>query len=202
MRIRQQDKELINHLSLLGAGIAAILAVLAVFNLRDNAKNQLSKQRHYIQQIAPILALSNSQLTENLSGADNITGDFLENVKQADVELTRMENGFWPTLPLGHLMILCAVVFAGGLISGYCSVWLISAIGTYATIKLIRLAYKTMWRKRPDFDGGRQQIQNGNDVLIRREKHRLLSGVLKMCVVALIGLIILWVVVYYITGLP
>ncbi|MEE9370811.1 MAG: hypothetical protein V3W45_04990 [Sedimentisphaerales bacterium] len=200
MQVRQEDKELINHLSLLGVAIGGILAVLAVFHLRDNAKNQLFQQRHYVQQISPLLDLANSKPTEDLGGANNIAGGFLDNVERANAKLSRLENGFWATLPLRHLMMLCAAAFAGGLIGGYYFVWLISAIGTFATIKLIRLAYKIIWRKRPDFDGGRQQIRSGNDVLIEREKHRILSGILKMCMLALIGLIILWVAVYYYTG--
>jgi len=199
MQIRREDKEFINYLRLLGAGMGAILAVLAVFYFRDNAKNQLSEQRHYVQQNCPLLALANSQLIEDLGEADNIAGGFLDNVKQANAKLSRLENVFWVTLSLADLIVLCASACVGGLIGGYYSLWLISAIGTLGTIKLIRLTYKIIWRIRPEFDGGKQQIQTGNNFVIKRDKHRILSGVLKMSVIASIGLIILWVAVYYYT---
>ncbi len=200
MQIRREDKEFINYLRLLGAGMGAILAVLAVFHLRANAKNQLSRQRHYVQQNSRVLALANSQLIKDWGGANNIDGGFLDNVKQANAELGRSENGFWATLRLTDLTVLCAIASVAGLIGGYCSVWLMSAIGTIGTIKLIRLTYKIIWRTRPEFDGGKQQIQDGNNVLIKRDKHRILPGVLIISVMGLIGMIILWVAVYYWTG--
>ena len=200
MQIRREDKEFINYIGLLGAGIGAILAVLAVFHFRGNAKDQLSQQKHYVQQNSPLLALADSQLIEDFGEANNIIGGFLDNIKQANAKLGRLENGFWATLSFADLIVLCATACVGGLIGGYCSVRLISAIGTMGTIKLIRLTYKIIWRIRPEFDGGRQQIQNDNNVLVKRYKHRILSGVIKMSVMALVGLIILWVTVYYCTG--
>ncbi len=200
MQIRRADKEFINYLGLLGAGIGAILSVLAVFHFRDNAKNQLSQQRHYVQLISPLVALANSQPIEALGEANNIDGGFFNNVKQASAELGRLENGFWATLSLADLIVLCATACVGGLTGGYYSVWLISAIVTMGTIKLVRLTYKIIWFIRPGFDGGRQRIQNGDNILIKRDKYRILSGVLKMSVIGLIGLIILWVAVYYYIG--
>lgn len=200
MQIRREDKEFINYIGLLGAGIGAILAVLAVFHFRDNAKNQLSQQKHYVQQNSLFLALANPQPIEDSGEANNIAGGFLDNVKQDNAKLGRLENGFWATLPLAGLMVLCATACVGGFIGGGCSVWLISAIGTIGTIKIIRLTYKIIWRIRPEFDGGKQQIQNYNNVLIKRDKHRVLPGVLIISVMGLIGMIILWVVVYYCAG--
>lgn len=197
MQIRREDKEFINYLRLLGAGMGAILAVLAVLHLRNNANNQLSEQKRYVQQN---FAFANSPLTESLQVADNIASGFLDNTKQADAELSRLENGFWANLSSVDLTVLSATVCVGGLIGGYCSVWLLSAIGTFGTIKLIRLTYKIIWRIRPEFDGGRQQIQSGNNVRIKRDERRILPGLLKLSVMALIGLIILWAAVYYYTG--
>ena len=197
MQIRREDKEFINYLRLLGAGMGAILAVLAVFHLRDNAKNQLSEQRHYVQQN---FALANSPLIKSLQVADNIATGFLDNAKQADAELGRLESGFWATVSQVDLIVLSATVCVAGLVGGYCSVWLLSAIGTLGTIKLIRLTYKIIWHIRPEFDGGRQQIQSGNNVRIKRNEHRILPGLLKLSVMALIGLLILWAAVYYYTG--
>jgi len=200
MRIRREDKEFINCLRLIGAGVGAILGMVAVFHLRADAKDQLSRQKHYVQQNSGGLALANSQLMEHWGGANNIDGGFLENVKQAKAELARLENGFWATLSLTDLMVLCAIVAVAGLVGGYCSVWLMSAVGTLGTIKLIRLTYKIIWHARPQFDGGKQQIQSGNNILIKRDKHRVLPGVLIISVMGLIGMIILWVAVYYWTG--
>jgi len=200
MRIRQEDKELINYLRLLGAGLGAILAVLTVFHFHNNAKNQLSLQRHYVQQNSPLSALANLNLIETSGGTNNTTGEFLDNVKQDSAELTRLEKGFWANLSSVDLTVLSAIACVTGLIGGFYSVWLISALGTMGIIQLIRLTYKIIWRIKPDFDGGKQQIQDGNNVLVKRDKHRLLSAVLKMSVIALISLTILWLAVYYFTG--
>ncbi len=200
MQIRREDKEFINYIGLLGAGIGAILAVSAVFHFRDNAINQLSQQKHYIQQNSPLLALADSQLIEDFGEANNIIGGFLDNIKQVNAELGRLENGFWATLPLADLIVLCATTCVGGFIGGYYSVWLISAIGTIGTIKIIRLTYKIIWRIRPEFDGGKQQIEINNNVQIKRDKHRVLPGVLIISIMGLIGMIILWAAVYYWTG--
>jgi hypothetical protein len=200
MQIRQEDKELINYLRLLGAGLGAILAVLTVFHFHNNAKNQLSQQRHYVQQNSPLAALANLNLIGDSGGKNNIAGEFLDNVKQDNAELTRLEKGFWANLSMVDLTVLSAIACVGGLIGGFYSVWLISALGTMGIIQLVRLTYKIIWRIKPDFDGGKQQIQDGTNVLIKRDKHRLLSGVLKMSVIALICLTVLWLAVYYFTG--
>ena len=200
MRIRQEDKEFINYLRLLGAGLGAILAVLTIFHFHNNAKNQLSQQRHYIRQNSHLSALANLNLIKDAEGTNNIADEFLDNVKQDNAKLSRLEKGFWANLSMVDLTVLSAIACVAGLIGGFYSVWLISAIGTMGTIQLIRLTYKIIWRIRPDFDGGKQQIQDGNNVLIKRDKHRMLSALLKMSVIALISLTILWLAVYYFTG--
>ena len=199
MQIRREDKEFINYMKLIGAGVGAILAVLVVFNFHRNAKNQLYQQRQYVKQSAPILALENSQLIEDLGSAANIAGGFFDNAKQANAQLGQLENSFWAALNFTSLMVLCAIACVGGLIGGYCSVWLISAISTTGTIKLIRLTYRIIWRIKPDFDGGRQKRQDGENILIKRDSQRVLPGIIKLSVMGVIGLTIFWIVLYYYT---
>lgn len=200
MRIRQEDKEFINYLRLLGAALAAILAVLTIFHFHNNAKNQLSQQQHYIRQNSHFSALENLNLVKDAEGTNNITGELLDNVKQDSAKLNQLENGFWANLSPVDLTVLSAIACVTGLIGGFYSVWLISALGTMGTIRLIRLTYKIIWRLNPELDGGKQQIQDGTGALIKRDKYRMLSALLKMAVIVLICLSILWLTVYYFTG--
>ena len=200
MQIRRKDKEFIHNLRLLGAGIGVILTVLAVFHLRNNTKNQLSQQRTYVQQNSRLSALTNLQLPKDLGITDNIAGGFLENIEQDNAELARLEKGFLANLSSTDLALLCAALCVAGLTAGYCSVWLISTIAAFGFVKLIRDTYKIIWRIKPDFHGGRRKIQNNDNVMIKRDKHRILPGLIIMSVMALIGLTILWLTVYYCTG--
>ena len=199
MQIRREDKELINYLKLIGAGVGAILAVLVVFYFHRNAKKQLYQQRQCVKQNTPILALENSQLIEDLGSVANIVGGLFDNVKQANVKLGQLENSFWASLNFTGLVVLCASACVGGLIGGYCSVWLLSAIGTLGTIKLIRLTYNVIWHIKPGFDGGRQQIQDGENILIKRDCQRILPGIIKISIIGVIMLTIFWTALYYYT---
>ena len=203
MQVRRKDEEFINSLRLLGAGVGAILAVLAVCNTYNRQNNKLSEQRAIVRQNAPLLALAGLQqaVEQDNSRADNIVGKFLEDINPAEAELARMENGFWTTLPLVAVTGLCAAAAVGGLVTGYCSVWMLSWMATIATIKFIRSTYKIIWRVKPQFDGGKQiQTDDDENPLIKRDENRILPGVIKMCVMVLIGLIIFAIAVYYFTG--
>jgi hypothetical protein len=203
MQVRRKDEEFINSLRLLGAGVGAILAVLAVCNTYNRQNNKLSEQRALVRQNAPFLALAGLQqaVEQDNDKAANVVGELLENISPAKAELARMENTFWTTLPLLALTGLCASAAVGGLVTGYCSVWMLSWIATIATIKFIRSTYKLIWRIKPQFDGGKQ-IHTDDEKIprIKRDEHRILPGVVKMCVMALIGLIIFAIAVYYLTG--
>jgi len=203
MQVRRKDEEFINSLRLLGAGVGAILAMLAVCNTYNRQNNKLSEQRALVRQNAPLLALAGLQqaVEQDNSGADNIVGKFLEDISPVEAELARMENGFWTTLPLIALTGLCAAAAVGGLVTGYCSVWILSWIATLATFKFIRSTYKLIWRIKPQFDGGKPiQTDDDENPRIKRDEKRILPGVIKMCMMALIGLIIFAIAVYYFTG--
>ena len=86
MKIRREDKELINYLKLIGAGIGAILAVLVVFHVHRNAKDQLYRQRQYAQQNTPILALENSHLIEGSGNVANIVDGLFDDAKKASAK--------------------------------------------------------------------------------------------------------------------
>ncbi len=195
MQIRREDEELIHSLRLVGAGLGTILAVLVVFSTYNHAKGRLAEQRQYVQQKAPLQALAGSQLMFKNAGQSNkIVDGLLENVKQAQFELDRLEDGFWGTLPLAGLVGMSAAASVVGFAGGYCSIWLLSWIGTISTIKLIRSIYKVIRRIRPEFDGGDTQIDD------RRDKARVLPSILKLSVIVLIGLAVLATAVYWFTG--
>jgi hypothetical protein len=120
---------------------------------------------------------------------------------QAQAEPYQLEKGFWAGLSLPALSGICLIAAAAGLVAGYWSVWLLAWIGTFATIKLIRSAYSVIWCIKPDFDGGKSEITDeNNNVLILRDKDRVLPGVLVISVMGVIGLILLSLAVYYFAG--
>lgn len=203
MQIRRQDQEIINYLKLLGAGLGVILSLFVILSLYNNAKNQLADQRRYLEKNSPLLALAGLQLAPKevgqtdeivvarLSGSDN----------QAQTELYQLEKGFLVGLPLGGLAVICAVAGIVGLVGGYWFVWLLSWIGTFATVKLVRSAYYVIWRFNPDFDGGISQIlDKNNNVYVVRDENRILPSILVISVMGVTGLVLLSFVVYYLAG--
>ena len=203
MQIRRKDEEFINSLRLLGAGVGAILAVLAVCNTYNRQNDKLAEHRALVRQNAPLLALAGIKqaVEQDNPEADNIVGKFLEDISPAGAELGRIENSFWMNLPLPALAGLCAAAGVGGLVTGYCSVWILSWIATLATFKFIRSTYKVIWRIKPQFDGGKEILPDDDEnPRIKRDENRILPGVIKMCVMVLIGLIIFAIAVYYFTG--
>jgi hypothetical protein len=203
MQIRREDEEFINCLKLLGAGLGAILAVFAVFLIYNNANNQLADQRRYAERNSPLLALATIPLTsEDADQSDKeVAVGFLADASHAQSELAQLENGFWAKLPVAGLAGICAVAGVAGLIGGYWFVWLLSWIATLAMFKLIRSVYEIIWCVNPQFDGGKLEFEDENDnILIKRDKERILPGILIISVMGLIGLIVLSVAVYCFSG--
>ena len=201
MRIRREDEELLSYLKLLGAGLGAIIWLCIVFHFYKNANNELAAERQYIAKTAPILALTGLQLMpKHVAQSDKVSGRILENFNQAQDRLNRIEKGFWTSLPLAPLIGLFVAAGIMGLIGGYYSIGLLSWIGTLATFKVIRSTYKLIWYIKPEFDGGKPQIQDDNNPFIERNKNRVLPGILIMSAMGLIGLILLSIVVYYYTA--
>lgn len=203
MQIRREDEEFINCLKLLGAGLGAILAVFAVFIVYNKAKNQLADQRQYTEKNIPLLALATIPLTsEDASRPDKkVAVGLLANASHAQSELAQLENGFWAKLPVAGLAGICAAAGVTGLIGGYWSIWLLSWVAALATLKLLRSVYEIIWRFNPQFDGGKLEIQDdNNNIFIKRDKERILPGILIISVMGLIGLIVFSVAVYYFAG--
>ena len=203
MQIRREDQEIISYLKLLGAGFGAIMSLFIVLGLHDIAKNQLADERQYLQQNAPLLALSGLRLVPSQAGQPGqmVIKNLSARADQAKTEPYQLEKGFWAGLSLPALSGICLIAAAAGLVGGYWSVWLLAWIGTLATIKLIRSAYSVIWCIKPDFDGGKSEITDeNNNVLIVRDKDRFLPGVLVISVMGVIGLTLLSLVVYYFAG--
>jgi hypothetical protein len=203
MRIRRQDQEIISYLKLLGAGFGAILSLFIVLGLHDIAKNRLADERQYLQKHAPLLALSGLRLVPSQAGQsdDMLIRPLSARANQTQAEPYQLEKGFWAGLSVPALSGICLIAAAAGLVGGYWSVWLLAWIGTFATIKLIRSVYSVIWCIKPDFDGGKCQITDeNNNVIILRDKERVLPGVLVISVMGVIGLLLLSLVVYYFVG--
>ena len=203
MQIRREDQEIISYLKLLGAGFGAIMSLFIVLGLHDIAKNQLADERQYLQQNAPLLALSGLRLVPSQAGQPGqmVIKNLSARADQAKTEPYQLEKGFWAGLSLPALSGICLIAAAAGLVGGYWSVWLLAWIGTLATIKLIRSIYAVIWCIKPDFDGGKSETTDeNNNVLILRDKDRFLPGVLVISVMGVIGLTLLSLAVYYFAG--
>ncbi len=203
MQIRSRDQEIINYMKLLGAGLGAILSLFIVLGLHDIAKNKLADERQYLQKNAPLLALSGLRLVQNQAGqpGEMVIRPLSGRADQAQAEPYQLKKGFWAGLSLPALSGICLIAAAAGLVGGYWSVWLLAWIGTLATIKLIRSAYSVIWRIKPDFDGGKSETADANNnVIILRDKDRILPGVLVISVMGVIGLILLSLAVYFFAG--
>jgi hypothetical protein len=203
MQIRRQDQEIINYMKLLGAGLGAILSLFIVLGLHDIAKNKLADERQYLQKNASLLALSGLRLVQNQAGQPDqmVIKSLSARADQAEAEPYQLEKGFWAALSLPALSGICLIAAAAGLVAGYWSVWLLAWIGTFATIKLIRSAYSVIWCIKPNFDGGKSQtLDDNSNVIIFRDKDRILPGVLVISVMGVIGLVLLSLAVYYFAG--
>ena len=88
----------------------------------------------------------------------------------------------------------------GGLTGGYFSMWVLSWIGTVTMIKFIRSAYRIMWHIKPDFDGGKPGAVSNNRGQVMRDTDRILPGIVKLSVMAIVSLTILAIVILWITG--
>ncbi len=203
MQIRRQDQEIINYMKLLGAGLGALMSLFIVLGLHSNAKKQLADQSRYLEKNAPLLALSGLRLVQNQAGqpGEMVIRTLSGRADQAETEPYQLEKGFWAGLSLPALSGICLIAAAAGLVGGYWSVWLLAWIGTFATIKLIRSAYRVIWRIKPNFDGGKSQtLDDNSNVIIFRDRDRILPGVLVISVMGVIGLILLSLVVYFFAG--
>ena len=203
MQIRRQDQEIINYMKLLGAGLGVLLSLFVILGLYNDAKERLADQMRSLEDNSPLLAMAGLQLAPKAAGAaDEMVVEPLPGGTNKDqTESYQLEKGFFASLTLPGLALICAAAGTAGLIAGYWTVWLLSWIGLFATIKLIRSAYCVIWRFKPDFDGGKSEmLDKNNNVYIERDKNRILPGVLVISVMGLLGLALLALVVYYLAG--
>jgi hypothetical protein len=195
MLIRREDEEFINSLKMFGAIVGAVLSVVFVLGVRNRAVERTTQQREHVQQNAPLLVMAGVEVTsEQRAKPNESVAEFVHNVNETRTELSQIERGFWSTLPQNRLIAICVAAGTAGLLGGYCSVWLLSYIATIATIKLIRSAYRVIWRFKPDFDGGAPSRQEDSG-RIERDDRRILPGVIKLMVMAFFGLCVLAVAV-------
>ena len=178
-----------------------VLSVLAVLRVRANAKDLLAEQRASLHQYAPLFVLTGMTATNEESKKDNETvSEFVWNVNATRSEFDKLDKEFWAKLSLTGLVGICAAAGIGGLAGGYLSVWVLSWIGTFTMIKFIRSAYGIIWRIKPDFDGGRPGAVSNDEERVSRDTDRILPGIVKLSVMAIVSLAILTIVIIWITG--
>ena len=202
MQIRREDEEFIQSLKRLGAILGMVLSVLAVLKIRDNANDLLAEQRQNLNQYAPLMVLSSMTATneESKKKKNETISEFVRNVNETRSEFDELGSEFWAKLSFTGLAGICIGAGIGGLMGGYFSMWMLSWIGTITMIKLIRSVYRIMWRIKPDFDGGKPGTVSNNRGQVTRDTDRILPGIVKLSVMAIVSLTILAIVILWITG--
>ncbi len=201
MQVRREDEEFIHSLKKLGAILGMVLSVLAVLRIRANANDLLAEQRQSLNQYASLFVLTGMTATNEESDKDNETvSEFVRNVNATRSEFDELGSEVWAKLSLTGLVGTCVAAGIGGLAGGYLSVWILSWIGTFTMIKFIRSAYGIMWRIKPDFDGGKPGAVINNQGRVTRDADRILPGIVKLFVMAIVGLAILAITILWITG--
>ncbi|MBN1818700.1 MAG: hypothetical protein JW828_15165 [Sedimentisphaerales bacterium] len=191
MRVRVEDKRVIQYLALVGAVSGICIALLAVFTERANALVQLEQERQYVKEHTPLLALND---TEVKAGSKQVSSDILNATKveiiERQVRVYELEQGFWARLPLWGLMaISIGAVGIGGTL-GYVLFWSVCWILTLIAFMLIRSLYG-LFRKiapqRVDAGGVLAQVTGGPHC---RQK-RLLPSVIKWSIFAVAAMILI-----------
>ncbi len=200
MQVRREDEEFIHSLKMFGAILAMVLSVLVVLRIRDNANDRLAEQRESLDQYALLLVATGMTATNEESKKNIETvGEFVSNVNETKSDLDELGNEFWAKLSFTGLAAICVGAGVGGLVGGYFSIWVLSWIGTVTMFKFIRSAYGIMWRLKPDFDGGRPEAVSSEGGRVKRDTDRILPGIVKMSVMAIISLAILAIVILWVT---
>ncbi len=200
MQVRREDEEFIHSLKMFGAILAMVLSVLLVLRIRDNANDRLTEQRESLDQYALLLVATGMTATNEEGKKDIETvGEFVSNVNETRSGFDELGNEFWAKLSFTGLAGICVAAGIGGLVGGYFSIWVLSWIGTVTMIKFIRSAYGIMWHLKPDFDGGRPEAVNSEEGRVKRDTDRILPGIVKMSVMAIISLVILAIVILWVT---
>ena len=200
MQIRREDEEFIHSLKMLGAILGMVLSVLAVLRIRDNANDRLAEQRESLDQYALLLVATGMTATNEEGKKDIETvGEFVSNVNETKSGFAELGNEFWAKLSFTGLVGICVGAGVGGLLGGYFSIWVLSWIGTVMMFKFIRSAYGIMWHLKPDFDGGRPEAVSNDEGKVKRDTDRILPGIVKLSLMAIVGLAILAIVILWVT---
>ena len=200
MKVRREDEQLINSLKMFGGAVGLVLSVLAVLQVSGNARNRLAEQREMLHQYAPLLAANGmAVMKEEGKRNDGTVSEFVRNFNEVRAEFDSMGGEFWVKLSFTGLLGICVGAGVGGLLGGYFSMWALSSVGTVAMIRFIRGLYGVMWRINPHFDGGMPDAAAKSDGWINRDTDRVLPGIVKLLTMAVIGLVVLAVVIFWIT---
>ncbi|MBN1126102.1 MAG: hypothetical protein JXA82_13930 [Sedimentisphaerales bacterium] len=191
MRVRIEDKRVIQYLALVGAVSGIIIALLAVFTERANALVQLEEERQYVKEHAPLLALSDSEVK---SGDKQVSSEILSATKVELMErrarVYEMEEGFWARLPLWGLMAISIGAVGVGATLGYVLFWSVCWILTLIAFMLIRSLYRLFRKISPErIDAGGMLAQATGGPHCRQK--RLLPLVIKWSIFAVAAIILI-----------
>lgn len=202
MDIRREDKQAIRSLALIGASVGACIGILVVLDMMKDARRELQAEQQVLLENEPLLRLKGAEFDE--TQFEESRSAFERAVREVSLqrsEVTRLESGFWVTLPLWGVIGLCSAAALFGMAASYTAVWIFSWVGSIVMYKFIRLLYMPYWKLSSDKPVQVPDEDDPESTHYLRDKSRILPVVIKVTVLLLIGLTILAVTIYHLAGI-
>lgn len=198
--IRREDKEIIHHLSLLGAMFGAVVSGFLVLHFHARAHQQLDTEAVALRTRQSLIQLTSSLTDEEATVAQTAISQVQPDF-QPDTTSLQNEESFWLRLPQWGLWGLCGGAALGGGVAGYLSLWVAGWVGAIATYWLIRLVYRVIRAVAPNCAAARRPSGAAASGAFQRDQNRMLPTLIKLFMLLLMALSVLAVVVWNLIAL-
>lgn len=193
MDIRREDKDIIQHLALLGMLFGAAIALFMTLNIRQRAVSQIGQIQQAQTVHSRLATLSSSLPKEQSKLAENVFQQV--HTVAPDKPLSGWTE-FWASLKMPHLVGICGAIGIGGGLAGYILFGFSGWVGSLGTYWLIRALYRFR-PAAPDHPAEKRCYlrRDPNSEFIERQPHRTLPMVIKLlvllaCVLTAVGVIV------------
>jgi hypothetical protein len=142
MRIRKEDKKIVQYLALVGAISGAFIALLGIITESGRAHEQYQLEQQYVQEHFPLMYLRDSTVqTKDQVVSTEVLDNSKTELAMRQAKVAELEQGFWIKLPLWGLIGLCILAGLGGIIGGFSVTWMICWTGSIGMYTFIRGVY-------------------------------------------------------------
>jgi len=196
MRVRVEDRKVVDYLAVIGAVSGIFIALLAVIGEWADATDEYRTEQQWVEDHLPIQGLEKSEVdTRQQKLPEEVLDEAKVELGQHQAHLAQLEQGFWVRLSTAGLIGICTGSALLGAILGYGVSWSLCWILTLVAFVLIRGLYKGLRTVAPGVVEVQPTFDPQVNLMSKRAPRRILPPLIRWVILlaAVITLVLLLV---------